>query len=66
MLENQKSQRRKIGFLGHQVKTGHIKLNPENIRALMETQIPTTEEETCRFLKGGEYYRNDGLLIPLS
>ncbi|CAF1580775.1 unnamed protein product, partial [Didymodactylos carnosus] len=46
-----------VGFLGHQVKTGHIKPNPENIRALMETQIPTTEEEACRFLKGAEYYR---------
>ncbi|CAF1183810.1 unnamed protein product [Didymodactylos carnosus] len=49
--------KREIGFLGHQVKEGNIKPNPENIRALMETQIPTTEEEACRFLKGAEYYR---------
>jgi hypothetical protein len=46
-----------ILFLGHVVKQGTIKPDPENIRGLTETREPTTAEEAFRFVKAAEYYR---------
>ena len=49
--------RTEILFLGHVVKAGTIKPDPENIRALAETREPTSAEEAFRFVKAAEYYR---------
>ena len=46
-----------ILFLGHVVKQGTIRPDPENIRGLAETREPTTAEEAFRFVKAAEYYR---------
>ena len=44
-------------FLGHVIKDGTIKPDPENIRGLTETREPTSAEEAFRFVKAAEYYR---------
>ena len=46
-----------ILFLGHVIKQGTIKPDPENIRGLAETREPSTAEEAFRFVKAAEYYR---------
>lgn len=48
---------KEILFLGHLVRDGTIKPDPENIRGLAETREPTTAEEAFRFVKAAEYYR---------
>ncbi len=50
--------RKEILFLGHVMKEGIIKPDPENIRGLSETKEPTSAEEAFRFVKAAEYYRN--------
>ncbi|CAF4371105.1 unnamed protein product, partial [Rotaria magnacalcarata] len=49
--------RSEILFLGHLIKEGTIKPDPNNIRGLVETKEPTTAEEAFRFVKAAEYYR---------
>ena len=49
--------RTEILFLGHLIKEGTIKPDPDNIRGLTETREPTTAEEAFRFVKAAEYYR---------
>ncbi len=49
--------RTEILFLGHVIKEGIIKPDPENIRGLSETKEPTSAEEAFRFVKAAEYYR---------
>ncbi len=49
--------RMEISFLGHLIKAGTIKPDPENIRGLTETREPTSAEEAFRFVKAAEYYR---------
>ena len=46
-----------ILFLGHVIKKGTIKPDPDNIRGLMDTKEPTSAEEAFRFVKAAEYYR---------
>ncbi|CAF0974507.1 unnamed protein product, partial [Didymodactylos carnosus] len=46
-----------INFLGHCVEYGNIRPNSDNIRALLETQLPRTAKEAFRFVKAAEYYR---------
>ncbi|CAF4668362.1 unnamed protein product, partial [Rotaria socialis] len=49
--------RSEILFLGHLIKEGTIKPDPNNIRGLVETKEPTTAEEAFRFVRAAEYYR---------
>ncbi|CAF1339298.1 unnamed protein product, partial [Rotaria sp. Silwood1] len=49
--------RAEILFLGHLIKAGTIKPDPDNIRGLTETREPTSAEEAFRFVKAAEYYR---------
>ncbi|CAF1500051.1 unnamed protein product, partial [Rotaria sp. Silwood1] len=49
--------RAEILFLGHVIKAGTIKPDPDNIRGLTETREPTSAEEAFRFVKAAEYYR---------
>ncbi|CAF4859434.1 unnamed protein product, partial [Rotaria sp. Silwood1] len=49
--------RTEILFLGHLIKAGTIKPDPENIRGLTATREPTSAEEAFRFVKAAEYYR---------
>ncbi|CAF3245285.1 unnamed protein product [Rotaria sp. Silwood2] len=49
--------RTEILFLGHLIKAGTIKPDPNNIRGLTDTQEPTSAEEAFRFVKAAEYYR---------
>ncbi|CAF1076963.1 unnamed protein product [Didymodactylos carnosus] len=48
-------------YLGHNITHGEIRPSPDNIRGLLNTRIPTTAAEACKFVKGAEYYRK---LIP--
>ncbi|CAF3026839.1 unnamed protein product [Rotaria sp. Silwood2] len=49
--------RSEILFLGHLIKAGTIKPDPDNIRGLTDTREPTSSEEAFRFVKAAEYYR---------
>ncbi|CAF5155898.1 unnamed protein product, partial [Rotaria sp. Silwood1] len=49
--------RTEILFLGHLIKAGTIKPDPDNIRGLTETREPISAEEAFRFVKAAEYYR---------
>ncbi|CAF1349799.1 unnamed protein product, partial [Rotaria sordida] len=49
--------RPEILFLGHVIKAGTIKPDPNNIRGLTDTREPTSAEEAFRFVKAAEYYR---------
>ncbi|CAF3112847.1 unnamed protein product, partial [Rotaria sp. Silwood2] len=49
--------RTEILFLGHLIKSGTIKPDPNNIRGLADTKEPTSAEEAFRFVKAAEYYR---------
>ncbi|CAF5186032.1 unnamed protein product, partial [Rotaria sp. Silwood1] len=49
--------RTEILFLGHLIKAGTIKPDPDNIRGLTDTCEPTSPEEAFRFVKAAEYYR---------
>ncbi|CAF4021322.1 unnamed protein product [Rotaria sp. Silwood2] len=49
--------RPEILFLGHLIKAGTIKPDPNNIRGLTDTREPTSAEEAFRFVKAAEYYR---------
>ncbi len=45
--------KKEILFLGHVIKEGTIKPDPDNIRGLAETREPTSAEEAFRFVKAG-------------
>ncbi|CAF5045394.1 unnamed protein product, partial [Rotaria magnacalcarata] len=53
--------RTSIDYLGHHIQHCSIRPNADNIRALLETQQPTSAKEAFRFVKAAEYYRK---LIP--
>ncbi|CAF4490419.1 unnamed protein product, partial [Rotaria socialis] len=46
-----------IDYLGHHIEHSNIRPSADNIRALVETQQPTTAKEAFRFVKAAEYYR---------
>ena len=62
-IEKSEVARTEILFLGHLIKVGTIKPDPDNIRGLTETREPTSAEEAFRFVKATEYYRK---FIPKS
>ncbi|CAM2708521.1 unnamed protein product [Rotaria socialis] len=49
--------RTSIDYLGHHIEHRSIRPNADNIRALLETQQPTSAKEAFRFVKAAEYYR---------
>ncbi|CAM4916569.1 unnamed protein product [Rotaria socialis] len=49
--------RTSIDYLGHHIQHRSIRPNADNIRALLETQQPTSAKEAFRFVKAAEYYR---------
>ncbi|CAF4666576.1 unnamed protein product, partial [Rotaria sp. Silwood2] len=44
-------------YLGHHIKNGEIRPSPHNIKGLLNTKIPQTADEACKFVKAAEYYR---------
>ncbi|CAF4929618.1 unnamed protein product, partial [Rotaria socialis] len=57
--------RTEILFLGHAIKAGTIKPDPDNIRGLTETREPTSAEEAFRFVKAAECLPDDTLSFKL-
>ena len=53
--------RSQTDYLGHQIKNGEIRPSTHNINGLLNTRLPQTAEEACKFVKATEYYRK---LIP--
>ena len=49
--------RSQTDYLGHQIKNGEIRPSPHNIDGLLNTRLPQTAEEACKFVKAAEYYR---------
>ena len=48
--------RTKTDYLGHLIENGEIRPSPHNINGLLNTKLPQTPEEACRFVKAAEYY----------
>jgi hypothetical protein len=48
---------RQIDYLDHKVGDGNIRPCPRNINGLLNTQLPTTADEACKFVKAAEYHR---------
>ncbi|CAF4416553.1 unnamed protein product [Rotaria sp. Silwood2] len=44
-------------YLGHNIKNGEIRPSPHNINGLLNTRLPQTPDEACKFVKAAEYYR---------
>ncbi|CAF4743200.1 unnamed protein product, partial [Rotaria sp. Silwood2] len=44
-------------YLGHNIKNGEIRSSPNNINGLLNTRLPQTADEACKFVKAAEYYR---------
>ncbi|CAF1309962.1 unnamed protein product, partial [Rotaria sordida] len=44
-------------YLGHNIKNGEIRPSPHNINGLLNTRLPQTADEACKFVKAAEYYR---------
>lgn len=44
-------------YLGHKIQSGEIRPSPTNIKGLIDTKIPETADEACKFVKAAEYYR---------
>ncbi|CAM4981831.1 unnamed protein product [Rotaria socialis] len=44
-------------YLGHNIKNGEIRPSPNNINGLLNTRLPQTADEACKFVKAAEYYR---------
>ncbi|CAF5021014.1 unnamed protein product, partial [Rotaria socialis] len=44
-------------YLGHNIKHGEIRPSPTNINGLLNTRLPQTPDEACKFVKAAEYYR---------
>ena len=49
--------RTQTDYLGHQIKNGEIRPSPTNIHGLLNTKLPQTADEACKFVKAAEYYR---------
>lgn len=44
-------------YLGHRISNGEIRPSPSNIHGLLNTKLPQTADEACKFVKAAEYYR---------
>ena len=44
-------------YLGHNIQSGEIRPSSMNIKGLLNTRIPETADEVCKFVKAAEYYR---------
>ena len=44
-------------YLGHRMRNGDIRPSPLNIHGLVNTKLPQTADEACKFVKAAEYYR---------
>ncbi|CAF1498928.1 unnamed protein product, partial [Rotaria sordida] len=49
--------RTQTDYLGHRIKNGEIRPSPTNIHGLLNTRLPQTADEACKFVKAAEYYR---------
>ncbi|CAF4678891.1 unnamed protein product, partial [Rotaria sp. Silwood2] len=49
--------RTQTDYLGHNIKNGEIRPSPQNINGLLNTRLPQTPDEACKFVKAAEYYR---------
>ena len=49
--------RTQTDYLGHQITNGEIRPSPHNIHGLLNTKLPQTPDEACKFVKAAEYYR---------
>ena len=49
--------RTQTNYLGHQIKNGEIRPSQHNINGLLNTRLPHTADEACKFAKAAEYYR---------
>ncbi|CAF1169236.1 unnamed protein product [Rotaria sordida] len=56
-IEKCEVARTEILFLGHVIKAGTIKPDPNNIRGLVDRREPISAEEAFRLVKATEYYR---------
>lgn len=44
-------------YLGHRIQHAEIRPSSTNINGLLNTQVPTTADEACKFVKAAEHYR---------
>ncbi|CAF2783451.1 unnamed protein product [Rotaria sp. Silwood2] len=44
-------------YLGQNLQNGEIRPSPNNINGLLNTRLPQTADEACKFVKAVEYYR---------
>ncbi|CAF4915936.1 unnamed protein product, partial [Rotaria sp. Silwood2] len=58
-LNPEKCEIARIGtdYLGHNIKNGEIRPSLYNINGLLNTKLPQTPDEACKFVKAAEYYR---------
>ena len=49
--------RTQTDYLGHRIRNGEIRPSPTNIHGLLNTKLPQTADEACKFVKAAEYYR---------
>ncbi|CAF1257181.1 unnamed protein product [Rotaria sordida] len=49
--------RTQTDYLGHRIQNGEIRPSPTNIHGLLNTRLPQTADEACKFVKAAEYYR---------
>ncbi|CAF4018800.1 unnamed protein product [Rotaria magnacalcarata] len=49
--------RTQTDYLGHNVKNGEIRPSSHNINGLLNTKLPQTADEACKFVKAAKYYR---------
>ena len=49
--------RTQTDYLGHNIKNGEIRPSSNNIHGLLNTRLPQTADEACKFVKAAEYYR---------
>ncbi|CAF4814075.1 unnamed protein product, partial [Rotaria sp. Silwood2] len=43
--------RTQTDYLGHDIKNGEIRPSPQNINGLLNTRLPQTPDEACKFVK---------------
>jgi transposase InsO family protein len=49
--------RTQTDYLGHRIQNGEIRPSSTNIHGLLNTRLPQTADEACKFVKAAEYYR---------
>ncbi|CAF3562642.1 unnamed protein product [Rotaria socialis] len=49
--------RTQTDYLGRQISNGEIRPSSYNISGLLNTKVPQTPDEACKFVKAAEYYR---------